>query len=80
MDGDTGGMNLFDEGVVPEEVLAHPRHRAAQQTLVRLIEQLRASSTVEEGYIFQQDLLDTVLAVEEDRNALRRAVKRLAKR
>jgi len=72
-------MKLFDdEAVTPEEVLAHPRHQAAQLTLVKLIEQLRACSNVEEGYAFQQELLGHVLAVEEDRNALSQVVKRLA--
>lgn len=73
-------MKLFDEGVTPDEVLTHPRHQAAQATLVSRIEQLRACSTVEEGYAFQQDLLADVLAVEEDLNALSRAVKRIASR
>lgn len=74
-------MNLFElEGVTPEEVLAHPRHRAAQAALVKLIEQLRACSDVEEGYAFQQDLLEHVLAVERDRNSLSQALKRITSR
>jgi hypothetical protein len=70
-------MKLFDEGVMPDEVLMHPRHHVAQHTLVELIEQLRACSNVDEGYAFQQVLLKEVLAVEEDRNALSWAVKRM---
>jgi hypothetical protein len=74
-------MNLFElERVTPEEVLAHPRHRAAQAALVKLIEQLRACSDVEEGYAFQEDLLEQVLAVERDRNSLSQALKRIASR
>jgi hypothetical protein len=75
---DTGWMKLFDDGVMIEEVLAHPRHHAAQKTLAELIEQLRACANVEEGYAFQQALLTQVLAVEADRNALSQAVKRIA--
>jgi len=61
-----------------QQVLDHPRHRAAQDTLVELIRQLRACTNVDEGYEFQQALLSRVLAVEEDRNAFSRAVKRMA--
>jgi len=61
-----------------QQVLDHPRHRAAQDSLVELIRQLRACTNVYEGYEFQQALLSRVLAVEEDRNAFSRAVKRMA--
>jgi len=61
-----------------EQVLDHPRHRAAQETLVELIRQLRACTNVDEGYEFQQALLSQVLAVEEDHHAFNRAVKRMA--
>lgn len=70
-------MRLFDEGVMPNNVFTHPRHQAAQKTLVELIEQLRACTSVDEGYEFQQALLAQVLAVEEDRNASSKAVKRM---
>jgi hypothetical protein len=55
-----------------QQVLDHPRHRAAQETLVKLIRQLRACADVDEGYEFQQALLAQVLAVEEDHHAFRR--------
>ena len=61
-----------------QQVLDHPRHRAAQETLVELIRQLRACTDVDEGYEFQQALLAQVLAVEEDHHAFNRAVKRMA--
>lgn len=61
-----------------QQVLDHPRHRAAQETLVELIRQLRACTDVDEGYEFQQALLAQVLAVEEDHDAFNRAVKRMA--
>jgi len=61
-----------------QQVLDHPRHRAAEETLVELIRQLRACTDVDEGYEFQQALLAQVLAVEEDHHAFNRAVKRMA--
>jgi len=41
----------------PGEVLAHPRHLAAQPVLTGLIQQLRACVNIEDGYEFQQALL-----------------------
>jgi hypothetical protein len=35
-------VNLFDLGLEPEAVIAHPRHQAAQADLVSLIERVRA--------------------------------------
>ncbi len=58
-------------------VLKHPRHEAAQKSLPELIMQLRQCANVQEGYDLQQELLDQVLAVETDRNALSQAVKRM---
>jgi hypothetical protein len=75
--GDTGRVKL-DYLDSFQQVLDHPRHRAAQETLVELIRQLRACANVDEGYEFQQALLAQVLAVEEDHHAFNRAVKRMA--
>ena len=71
-------MKLVDYLDSFELVLDHPRHRAAQESLVKLIRQLRACANVRDGYEFQQELLSQVLAVEDDRNAFSRAVKRMA--
>lgn len=71
-------MKLSDKRISPEEVLTHPRHQAAQRSLVALIEQLRACRNVRDGYEFQQVLLEHVLSVEADRNGFSRAVKRMA--
>lgn len=76
--GDTGRVKLDDYLDSFQQVLDHPRHRAAQETLVALIRQLRACTDVDEGYEFQQALLAQVLAVEEDHHAFNRAVKRMA--
>ena len=76
--GDTYRVKLDDYLDSFQQVLDHPRHRAAQDTLVELIRQLRACTNVNEGYEFQQALLSQVLAVEEDRHAFRRAIKRMA--
>ena len=70
-------MKLFDVAVSPEEVLNHPRHQACQTTLAELIAQLRACENVKDGYEFQNDLLMHRLAVDADRNAFSRAVKRM---
>ena len=76
--GDTCRVKLDDYLDSFEQVLDHPRHRAAQESLVELIRQLRACTNVDEGYEFQQALLSQVLAVEEDHHAFNRAVKRMA--
>jgi hypothetical protein len=60
-----------------QQVLDHPRHRAAQETLVELIRRLRACTNVDEGYEFQQALLGQILAVEKDRHAFRGVIKRM---
>lgn len=70
-------MRLFDDGISPEEVLLHPRHQGAQESLAELIVQLRACANVRDGYEFQQELLAHVLGVENDRNAFSQAVKRM---
>lgn len=44
---------------------------------MRLIEQLRACENAKDGYEFQRELLAHRLAVEDDRNALSQAVKRM---
>jgi hypothetical protein len=75
---DTYPVKLDDYLDSFQQVLDHPRHRAAQETLVELIGQLRACANVNEGYEFQQALLSQILAVEEDRHAFRRAIKRMA--
>jgi hypothetical protein len=74
---ETCGVRLFDEGFSPNEVINHPRHHAAQKVLVERIEQLRACASLREGYAFQQELLSDLLAVEGDRNAFSKAVKRM---
>jgi hypothetical protein len=70
-------VNLFDLGLEPEAVIAHPRHHAAQVDLVPLIERVRACANAQDGYELQQDLLRHLLQVEEDRNAFSKAVKRM---
>ncbi|MFI8234885.1 hypothetical protein ACIGDI_39425 [Streptomyces sp. NPDC085900] len=70
-------MKLLDLGVEPEEVIAHPRHQAAQADLVPLIERVRACRSPKDGYELQQDLLRQIIAVEEHRNAFSQAVKRM---
>ena len=55
--GDTCRVKLDDYLDSFQQVLDHPRHRAAQETLVELIRQLRACANVNEGYEFQQALL-----------------------
>ncbi len=61
----------------PEEVIAHPRHQAAQTSVAELITQLRACTTEQDGYEFQNDLLTLRLAVETDRGAFQQAVRRI---
>ncbi|MFD3580931.1 hypothetical protein [Streptomyces sp. NPDC058683] len=70
-------MKLFDPGFEPEEVITHPRHQAAQAHLVPLIERVRACRSPQDGYELQQDLLRHILEVEDHRNALSQAVKRM---
>ncbi len=72
-------MKLSDPGFPPEQVLTHPRHQAAQKTLAELIEQLRACEGPADGYAFQRELLEHVLAAESKRNACSQAVKLLRK-
>src|SRR5258708_13527912 len=76
--GNTYRVKLDDYLDSFQQVLDHPRHRAAQETLVELIGQLRACTNVNEGYEFQQALLSQILAVEEDHHAFRGAIKRMA--
>jgi hypothetical protein len=76
--GDTCRVKLDDYLDSFQLVLDHPRHRAAQETLVGLIGQLRACTNVNEGHEFQEALLSQILAVEEDRHAFRGAIKRMA--
>jgi hypothetical protein len=71
-------VKLLDYLDSAQQVLGHPRHQAAQVSLVELIEQLRACANVKDGYEFQQALLTHVLAVEDARNAFSWAVKRMA--
>jgi hypothetical protein len=61
----------------PEQVLYHPRHQAAQEMLGGLIGRLRACETNQDGYEFQNELLDRRLAVEEDRGRFRQAIIRI---
>ncbi len=75
--GDTCRVNLVDYLDSFQQVLDHPRHRAAQHSLVELIRQLRACTNVDEGYEFQSALLAHVLAAEENRHAFTWAVKRM---
>ena len=72
-------MQSSDPRFPPEEVLSHPRHQAAQHTLVALIEQLRACEGSADGYAFQQELLTHVLEADKNRNAFSQAVKLIRK-
>lgn len=76
--GDTCRVKLDDYLDSFQQVLDHPRHRAAQETLVELITQLRACTNVNEGYEFQQALVSQTLAVERDHHGFRGAIKRMA--
>ncbi len=76
-ESDTAPVRLLD-GETASIVLNHQRHRAAQESLAKLIAQLRECASVEDGYALQHALLAQVLAVEADRNAFSRAVKRIA--
>jgi hypothetical protein len=76
--GDTCRVKLDDYLDSFQHLLDHLRHQTAQETLVELIGQLRACTNVNDGYEFQQVLLSQILAVEEDRHAFRRAIKRMA--
>jgi hypothetical protein len=75
--GETCRVKLDDYLDSFQQVLDHPRHRAAQETLVELIRRLRACTNVDEGYEFQQALLGQILAVEKDRHAFRGVIKRM---
>lgn len=70
-------VKLLDGGSSPDEVLMHPRHLAAQNSLVELIAELRACANVQDGYGFQHELLAHLLEVEGARNAFSQAVKRM---
>ncbi|GGR81773.1 hypothetical protein Snoj_39200 [Streptomyces nojiriensis] len=71
-------MSLFDaDAYEPDEMLQHPRHLAMQPVLVSLIEQLRACQTLEDGVVFQRELLTRLLDVEKDRDGLKRAIARM---
>ena len=72
-------MKLSNPQFATEEVLAHPRHQAAQQTLVALIEQLRACEGPADGYALQKELLAQVLEADKNRNAFSQAVKLIRK-
>jgi hypothetical protein len=58
-------------------MLNHPRHHAAQQSLVDLIRQLRAARNVEDGYALQQALLERRLEADESYLMYRRAAIRI---
>lgn len=58
-------------------MLNHPRHHAAQQSLVELIEQLRAARNIEDGYALQQALLERRLEADESYMMYRRAAIRV---
>jgi hypothetical protein len=58
-------------------MLNHPRHQAAQQSLVELIEQLRAARNIEDGYALQQALLERRLEADESYLMYRRAAIRV---
>ncbi len=70
-------MRLFSPGFLPDDVLAHPRHEAAQKALPDLIVQLRLAANVKDGYEFQQELIGHIRETEEARNAFSKAVKRM---
>jgi hypothetical protein len=70
-------VKLLDDGISPEMVINHPRHQAAQEALVSLIVQLRECQNVKDGYEFQQELLRLRVAVDNDRDAYRRAMIRV---
>lgn len=74
-------MSLFGaDAHEADEVLHHPRHLAMQPVLVSLIEQLRACRTLEDGVVFQRDLLTRLLEAEKDRDGLKRASARIRSR
>jgi hypothetical protein len=60
-----------------EAMLNHPRHHAAQQSLVELIRQLRAARNIEDGYALQQALLERRLEADESYLMYRRAAIRV---
>ncbi|MEU6166400.1 hypothetical protein [Streptomyces tanashiensis] len=73
-------MSLFSAAhYTPDEMLRHPRHIAMQPVLVRLIQQLRAIGSAADGYEFQRELAELLLAVEGDRRELKRAADRVKK-
>ncbi|MFB6529890.1 hypothetical protein [Streptomyces sp. NPDC056399] len=73
-------MSLLDAAhYTPDEMLRHPRHIAMQSVLARLIQQLRAIGSSADGYEFQRELADLLLAVEGDRREFKRAADRVKK-
>jgi hypothetical protein len=62
---------------LPDEVLMHPRHLAAQPVLAGLIQQLRDCRNVKDGYEFQQALLSHLEAADTTRAAFAHTVKRM---
>jgi hypothetical protein len=58
-------------------MLNHPRHQAAQQSLVELIQQLRAARNIEDGYALEQALLGRRLDADESYLMYRRAAIRV---
>jgi hypothetical protein len=58
-------------------MLNHPRHQAAQQSLVELIQQLRAARNIEDGYALEQALLERRLEADESYLMYRRAAIRV---
>lgn len=70
-------MKLLGPSYTPEEILNHPRHQAALQTVTSLVGQLRAITNIDEGYDFQRTLLAHRLAVEEDRGRFKQAMRRI---
>ncbi|MFH8470401.1 hypothetical protein [Streptomyces sp. NPDC017991] len=77
-DRHTCTMSLFHaDSYSPDDMVMHPRHQAMQPVLVQLIQQLRECETMEDGVVFQRDLLDRLLDVEKDRAGFKRVVKRM---
>jgi hypothetical protein len=75
----TVGVKMLNPDDHVADAMMHPRHQAMQQELVPLVEQVRACRGGRDGYEAQAEILTRLLAVEDDRNAFSRAVKRMAK-
>jgi hypothetical protein len=69
-------VRLADE-TDADAIFNHPRHQAAQQSLVELIERLRTARNIDDGYELQQSLLDRRLDADDSYLAYRRAAKRV---